>query len=517
MTDTSSRFIPTALSSPKTPARSSVLAPQRKRWWLVATVIVGYLALGVALARTRPPHTDEGHFANAAALMGEQGRIAMPMATEWIASLDQRLYAVMPAYFVALAGWFKVFGVSFIAMRLFSVLCGAALVVGWSVVIGRVTGRREGALLGAILVGLDYDMVNLTTARYDAMCAALNVAALVAYLSLRERHLTAGVAISASLLAASCMVHPYGAFGIMMVGVFALGLDGRRLLDWRVLVGGAVPFIVALTAWGVYVMQDLLLFREQLSENASGRVDAFNAPLGSLFLEMRERYLGLYGGVRPGVPLAMRAKLGILALYLVGIAGCILTPRLRKNAQVRALLVATVMGFLMLAYVESYRWYVYLIHVLPLYAACTAVFGTALLERGAGMRRLVWAGAALVALFAVASVSYRVRQNVHGRAFEPTLAYLQHHVAPRELVMAGGEFGLGLHFADHVLEDPVLGYHNGRRPDWIVQSRDIVRAQQEVEISDPPIAAHVRRVLASYEEVFTAQRGDHVYRVLRRP
>jgi len=149
---------------------------------IVGALVGVYVVLAVALAMTRTPQSDEGHFASAAAAFARNGKLVMPMWTEWISTLDQRLYANMPLYFVALGGWFKAFGVSFLGMRLFSVLSGIALVLAWSGIVRRVSGRQAGAIVGAMLVGLDYDIINLSTARYDVMCAALGALALLAYL-----------------------------------------------------------------------------------------------------------------------------------------------------------------------------------------------------------------------------------------------------------------------------------------------------------------------------------------------
>jgi hypothetical protein len=258
------------------------------------------------------------------------------------------------------------------------------------------------------------------------------------------------------------------------------------------------------------------MFRAQLAANASGRFATYRTPVAAIVGEVRDRYLTLYGGLRPGVPLAMRFKLGMLALYVGGIAGCVLLPALRRRAEVRALAVATPTAFLMLAYLESNRWYIYFIHVLPLYAACTAVTATAVLDRGRVMRRMVWVGAALAGLFAATTVAYRARQDVQGHAFNPALVYLQRHVASGDLVMAGGEFGVGLGFAEHVLDDPLLGYHNHRVPTWIVESYDYEQTQRDAAAARPEIGAHLRKTLASYQQVFSAERGERAYRVLRR-
>jgi 4-amino-4-deoxy-L-arabinose transferase-like glycosyltransferase len=440
----------------------------------------------------------------------------MPMWTEWIPTLDQHVYANMPLYFVALGGWYRAFGVSFLGTRLFSILWGVLLVIAWSGIVARVSRRASGAILGAVLVGLDYDIVNLSSARYDVMCAALSALALLAYLTLRERRLPAATAVAAGLLAASCLVHPYGVVGIMLVAVFALTLDGRRLLDWRVVLAAIAPVAIALGAWGLYVAQDPAMFRAQFAANASGRFAAYRTPVAAVASEVRDRYLTLYGGLRPGVPLAMRLKLGILALYVGGVSGCVLLAAFRRRAEVRALAIAAITAFLMLAYLESNRWYIYFIHVLPLYAACTAVTATAVLDRGRVMRRMVWVGAALAGLFAATTVAYRARQDVQGHAFNPALVYLQRHVASGDLVMAGGEFGVGLGFAEHVLDDPLLGYHNHRVPTWIVESYDYEQTQRDAAVARPEIGAHFRKTLASYQQVFSAERGGRAYRVLRR-
>ncbi|HEX5829989.1 MAG TPA: hypothetical protein VFY16_03340, partial [Gemmatimonadaceae bacterium] len=381
-------------------ASTSVTSAVRRERLALAAILLGFVALAVALALTRPPHTDEGHFANAAALFAREGRLAMPMWIEWSPTLDQRMYITPPLYFVALGGWFELFGMSFPSMRLFSVLWGVLLVAAWSVVAPAVSGRRSAALFGAALVGLNYDVVNIASARYDIMAAALNALALAAYLAFRARHLTRAALVAGALLATSCVVHPYGVFGIVLVASFALTLDLRRL-GWREVLCGMAPFVVTLGAWGLYIAQDPAMFQAQFGQNASGRMVAYRAPLAAFASELRERYLVLFGGMRGSVPAAMRAKLGVLLLYAGGVTGCLLLPALRRRPAVRALLVATAATFLMLVFLESNRWYVYLIHIIPLYATCAAVLCAELLARGAWVRRTVLAGAALFAAFSV--------------------------------------------------------------------------------------------------------------------
>lgn len=513
------------MSAPEVPAAPRPAAPPRRVPPALLAILLLVALLAAAVALTRAPHADEGHFASAGATFAAEGRLAMPMWTPWIASLDERLYATMPLYFVALGGWFEAFGVSFAAMRMFSVLWGVVLVGAWYVVGGHLgravsaTGSaapwRVTALLTAAFVGLNYDVLNAASARYDIMTAALGALALACYLTLRERRLGLAIVASQALVCAACLVHPYGVYGGVGVALFALALDARRLRP-RHLPLAAAPYAVGLGLWGLYIAQDPAMFREQFGENASGRLAAWRTPIASLATELRVRYLELLGGWSPDAPAAARAKVLLLPVYAGGILGCLLTPAIRRAPAARALLAYALAVFLMLTYLESNRWYIYLIHAVPVYAACAALFAAWLHGRGGAARGLALAGTAAFALFAVASVVYRARLDHYGRAYAPVMAYLQAHVRPGELVMAGGEFGVGLGFADRVLDDQTLGRRTGRTPDWVVISRDYEADHRNLRRGSPS-AAHVADVLARYPVVFESRQGDVRYRVLVRP
>lgn len=515
------------MSSTEAPASPAAAAPRRTSPRALLAVLLLFAALAAAVALTRAPHSDEGHFASAGAAFAADGRLVMPMWTPWIASLDERLYATMPLYFVALGGWFEAFGVSFASMRLFSVLWGLVLVGAWYVVGGHVgravaatgtaTPWRTTALLTAVFVGLNYDVVNAASARYDIMTAALGAVALACYLALRERRLGLAIAASQALVCAAFLVHPYGVYGGAGVVVFALALDARRFRP-RHLLPAVAPYAVGLGLWGLYIAQDPAMFREQFGENASGRLAAWRTPLAALATELRVRYVELLGGWSADAPAAARAKLLLLPVYAGGILGCLLTPAIRRAPAARALLAYALTVFLMLAFLESNRWYIYLIHAVPVYAACAALFTAWLHGRGGRARQAAVAGTAAFALFAVASVAYRARLDHYGRAYEPVMAFLQANVRPGELVMGGGEFGVGLGFADHVLDDHSLGRRTGRTPDWVVIGRDYEEFHRQFRRSpNPANARHVEDVLARYPVAFEVRQGDVRYRVLERP
>lgn len=483
---------------------------------LAMAVLLVFVALAIPLALTRAPHTDEGHFASAAATFASEGRLAMPMWTEWIATLDERMYATMPAYFVLLGGWFKAFGVSFASMRLFSVMWGVVLVCAWYAIGRRAGGTRLAALLVMTFVALNYDVVNAATARYDIMAAALNAAAIASYLVLRERRLGAAVVVSQALVGLAFLTHPYGVFGGVGVLIFGLALDLRRL-RWRHLGLAVLPYAIEFGAWGIYIAQDFGMFRDQFGTNASGRLSSYGDPLGSIASELRVRYLERLGGWREGLPVAARAKVLTLPVYAAGVIGCLLVPTLRRAPAVRALAAYAVALFLLLTFLDSNRWYIYIIHAVPVYAACAGLLAAHLWERGRAARLLVGAGVAAWILFAIAGVAYRARLDVYGRTFEPTAAYLRSHVRPGDLVMAGGEFGVGLGFAEHVVDDPKLGYRNGRVPDFVVVGREMAEAHSRFRRGLPALGAHVDSIMTRYRPVFESDEvGGYRYRVYAR-
>ena len=224
------------------------------------------------------------------------------------------------------------------------------------------------------------------------------------------------------------------------------------------------------------------------------------------------------GGWRADLPLAARAKVLTLVAYAAGVLGCALTPAVRRSPAGRALLLYAVAAFLLLTFLDSNRWYIYTIHVVPVYAACAALFAEQLRRRGGAARALALAGTAAFALFTVASVAYRARLDVHGRAFEPTVAFLRERLQPGDLVMAGGEFGVDLGFERHVLDDMHLGFSNRRSPAYVVIGRDYAATQSLYRRRAPDVADHVAGVLARYELVYESPRvGDHQYRVYARP
>lgn len=483
---------------------------------MVCAVLLGYVILSVELARVRPPNSDEGEHGSVAAIFEAHHYLAMPMANEvWLPGLDRHLYAIMPLYFVVLSAWFRAFGIALITMRFFSVLWGVIALASWYTIVRLLSGDRLISLLSLVLIAFNYDYIDLTSGRYDIMCAALNVAGLAIYLALRGRRLDLALFLSNLLIAAAFMTHPYGLFGFAALALFAISLDRDRI-GVKQLALSALPYLVALSAWGLYIAQDVAVFRAQFFANAATRLPRMN-PLATLLAELKQRYVIQVAGWRPHVPVYMKVKVLILAAILFSIIGCLLLRDIRHNRNYKLLLILTALWFLMLTYLEPLKMYGYTVHIWPLYFVLVAIFLGTMIKRGGLLRYLATACVVMLALFAPVSVAYRVRLNSYQKAFLPAMAFLQQHVHGTALVVAPGEFGFGLGFARHVLDDPQLGCENGKTPKYIVIDKEYEDLIQKLKANNPVIYAQIGKLLSrQYKVVFESRSGYDFYRIYAR-
>jgi 4-amino-4-deoxy-L-arabinose transferase-like glycosyltransferase len=482
---------------------------------VVIACMVVYFTLAVALANVRAPQSDEGHFAEAAASIATTGRFIMPTWTPWLPSLDQRVYAVMPAYFFGLAGWFRLFGVGMLRMRYFSVLWGGVLVFSYYLLVRKTSGDRVLGMVALLLLALNYDLINLTTARYDGMAAGLSALGLATYGMLRERHFAMSIVLANTCIALAAMTHPYGAFGFVYVVILFLTLDRDRLKLSLVLLA-AVPYIVALAGWGLYIAQDPAMFRAQFGANAAGHAVSLFHPLAAIGSDLHDRYWLLFGGVRQGAPPYMRLKLAVLFLYLVSLVASLLTAEIRREKMNRAVLACAAFGFLALAFGEGSRGYIYLVHVIGFYILLVAIWTRHLIRLGGWRRGASITIIAGLAIFTVATITYRARLNSYKNGFLAAANYLQQHLSGQQFVFAGGDFGVPLGFAEHVLDDRLLGSRSQKRADYIVIDRDYATSFQAQRLKRPDVYAKTMQSLQTYKLVFESRVGPEYYRVYAR-
>jgi len=419
----------------------------------------------------------------------------------------------MPLYPVVVAGWFGLFGVSLFGARFVSLLFGLLTTVCWYWIVGRLTRDRTAALVCAAMVGWNYDVLNVCTlGRTDMMYVGLSTAGMAVYLLLRERGLGRAVFWSQLLMAAALFTHPYAAFGMFAVAVLA-GVQDRGRLRWRHLALAGLPYAAAAGAWLLYAAQAPEIAKAQLLGNvAAGRLSSFQTPLETLIREIQQRYIALAGGVRAGVPPAMRLRLLVFAGYLGAFVAGVCLARFRRLPGHGILLFLMAADFLLLTYFENLKWFVYLVNVIPVYACVLGLFLVWAGRLGRRLRVLAIAAAGAFLLFNVASILYRVRIDTYGKAFRPAAEFLREAARPGELIMGGSEYLYPLGFDASLKDDIKLGYLSRLQPVFIVVERTY---QEWFELfrKDSGLDQHVRRQLSSRTLLFEVQQSNEFYRI----
>jgi 4-amino-4-deoxy-L-arabinose transferase-like glycosyltransferase len=189
----------------------------RVRWaapLLVALIV--YLVLSVWLAQTKAPWCDEGWFANPAYDLAFHGRMGTTVLepsgfhlNSYFKGIQERTYLFPPNHLVALAGWFRIFGMSALTMRAYSICWGAATLPLLYYILLYLFPDRRVAQLGTLLTAIDFIYLWTTAdGRPEASANALALASLAAYLHFRRQNFSKAVLISQILGASAVFVHP---------------------------------------------------------------------------------------------------------------------------------------------------------------------------------------------------------------------------------------------------------------------------------------------------------------------
>jgi hypothetical protein len=207
----------------------------------------------------------------------------------------------------------------------------------------------------------------------------------------------------------------------------------------------------------------------------------------------------------------------LLVLLSAAYAWCWQSRRIRSDPLRLATLLYASMAPFLLAFFEGTRWYVYLIHVLPLSAVVLVLWMGEWWEQPGIRRRLVPLATACLALFAIVSILYRARLDVHGSVYAPTAAYLRQHVREGQFVFGPAELGFALGFHERLQEDEALGYTSGKTAEYIVLNEILAATLDASRTTNIGMYERNMRMLANeYRVVFEAARGGKFYRVFAR-
>ena len=488
-------------------------SPAAIRAWTSILLLIG-IALLVAHALTKQPHTDEGDLASAATSLLDRGRVAFPMSYEYGQSVRDAYYLAPPFYPAALAVWFEPFGRSLTAYRLFHVAWVVLLTLSWMRMVRLGTTSRVALPIAAGLFALNYDLINLGVSRYDIVCAALNAAAMAAYATWRVDRFGRAIVVANSLLALSALTHPYALFGL--IGCLAIALANR---DWRRvrprhLLAGLAPYVVGFGAWILMIGGHWDQLRAQVAMQAGTRGIDYGDPLRVFASDFIVRWWQLFAGWREGVPAILRAKTLFLVLWAVV---PFFALRRGSAAELRPLrlgvLVYTLAALLLLPLTDNMHVQIYNMHVIAGLVALTAMAFVDVWERWPRMRPALGVVIAGICLFGLAGIGLRVKQRDLQREYEPVQAFLEREVGEGDVVIGPSELGFELGFERHVRDDPKLSsIGGGELPRFIVASRERDEPLPRTVPCDVNVRVHDT---TTYVEMRVATPKDS-YRILRR-
>jgi hypothetical protein len=490
----------------------------------IAAAALVFVLLAIGTALTKRPWCDEAWFASPAldlALNGRMGTHVLEPTGNWISvnnrganlkRIDQRTYWVFPLHLLVLAAWFKIFGFSVTVLRLPAIGWGMMALAAWWVIVRRLGGSRELALLAIFLIGIDSAFVDFgSDGRMDMMCAALGYAGMAAYLALRETNFRLAVIAGHSAAALACFTHPNGALASAAILFMIVYLD-RKQFGWLTLPVSGIPYLVAALGWSLYIAQDPEAFRAQFGANLLGRTTGLTTPLQGLWDEIRVRYLESHF-LPAGAGAFSFIKVFVLVAYLGAVVLAIAVPALRRQPGCRLLLYLTGLRFVIMGLGVSWKGDMYLVNVLPFYGAILA-FALAWLWQHPGQLR--WAAAAIFCVVFSVQMIWNLHRIVRYRPYQtkyqPAMAFLKEHMTPQDLVFGSAELGFAFGFYNpQITDDLWLGRWTGKQPTIIVADkwryyRNLISHKQLPAYTD-----YVTEVMQHYHPIYSQDEGYLIF------
>jgi len=481
---------------------------------LVVTLawVLNLLALGMG-ARHRVPRPDEGHFSSAAynlAHFGVLGTTTIDPDATGLLRINQRTYFVMPLYLLVQAGWLKLFPASIFSIRILNLLLLVPTL--WCIhrIVHILTGNKLAAAITVALLPLDYAFMFATiSARPDVLCLLFGMMAIASYLTLRTSSFHRAMLWSAFFVTLSVLTHPNAVIHAVALAALILYYDRSRI-DVKSVLGAMAMACLLFLPWALYVSEDFAAFRAQMSANALNN-HRFAASLNPLRLVLDElgRYANAYG-LLSGQSLP-KLKAVVLVPYIAALAAVFLWPSFRSLKGVRLLAIGWALCFAVQC-VFNQKLSVYLLHILPFYAALVATLIVFLWQKYSTAAK----GLALLLVFAAAvQVSGMVLSSFDkSEEFQRQAAnFIERRMTAARTINGSVVLTYDLNFDSRLTEDHALGLTTGKRPDVIVIDDNYRESFAYMAKSRPELFAQVQSRLNQY----TLAREFGTYRVYANP
>ncbi len=464
----------------------------------------------------KQPWPEEGWFASPSLNLAENGFMGTTLLDPnghglELTRIDQRTYWVLPGFLVAKALWYELAPATLFGARLFSVLWMPVLAGALFVYVRKLFPDDASPHIAAILILCNYIAIDMAAfSRPEILCAALGVGALAAYVWWREAHLTRALIVANLLVACSGLTHPNGVWHAAALAILVLWFDASRL-SWTAIVCAGLPYLILGSAWSLYIFQDPQAFRDQMAANTYDRWSSSLNPLAILSSEL-DRYWEAYGFVTGGI-----ARLKVVALLFLwaGALGCLSVRDLRRRPSVRLLLLQLAVYFVGMC-IFNQKLTFYLVHIVPMYLALTAVWLVWLGGRGDVWVRAIAAAVVVLIGLELGGISLRSRRRSYVESHRQVLAYIERRSTADSLITAHGGFAFAAGFDPRLQDDAYLGLDTGREPDFIVVEEFYRHLYEGWSKGRPGDLARIEARLGEYETVFEVN-GYQVYERAKPP
>ena len=509
------------IPSPPPGVPDTILTGRRSQI-VIAIAVILFIALAIGSLVTKRPWSDEGWFASAGFTLAEKGYMGTPVMDEsgtGLTGIQKRTYWVLPFYFLAQAAWYKIFGFHLFTMRILSLLCGLIAIGCWYDILRRLASPFV-AVVGMALIATDYYFVQAGSfGRYDMLCLTLGTTAVWVYLRWRETRLVESLFLAQCLLCAGGLTHFLGIMAFLWFCILVLWKDRSRLRIQHLLLC-AVPYLVGGALWYNYIRESPEDFRAQFITTATtaGRVSGVSDPQTAVAREFTERYLigfglGTHSAAHSG-PIWMKSF--ILLAWLIGVAASILIPDLRRRPVVRVLLALAFIEFWTMTLLDGHKQTWYLTYMTLPFAALLALVFEWFWNRFPQLRWLaVLCFVGLIGLQA-GGAALRMRFNVYKNQFLPAATYINQHAKPEEMVMGSAELGFGIGFDRNLVDDILIGFKSGYRPEFIVQESNWQTLMEIFRTERPPVFAHMQRLFTQEYRLVYDENGYKIWKRIQR-
>lgn len=479
---------------------------------LFICVMLLFVTITLFSAMTTSPAQNDALFANASYNLYKHGfmgtTVVEPHVFNFYQGIDHHTYWVMPLYLMILSLWFKIFGFSLLSMRSLGIVSGILMLIGWFIIVSKLTGNRKIALLAIAFLSCDFWFNNqaATGRGVDIMAASLGTAGLASYLLFRERNFYIAILLSNTFIAMSGFTHWLGLAWFCGLMFMTLYFD-RDKIRLKHVASAAVPYLIGVGLWGKYILESPSDFRAQFSANAadSGRLSGLLNPLSGFVRELMLRYRMAYGlgAHTEGHGFWPSLKVYVLIAYLAGIVGAIIYKEIRQQKGSRVLLYITMIFFFLLSYLEGQKISVYLVHIIPFYCALLPILIFSLHPPKAAYKYTMWAGVGLVLLLQIGGVLKLASYMSYQNSYIPAINYLKSNISSDTSVIGSPQLGFALGFDGKLTDDTSLGYYSGEKPDLIVVGEDYRLAFNNFRVSRNDVYQHIANCLRTeYKPVY---------------